>query len=95
MLSKNGISQLMKKKIGPAPRIGSLEGEIMNFTMGQNLKQLKLTLWAKKSINIVLEYTKRCGKATLGPHSGALAPDVHSIRNNANDTRLVFDVRRP
>jgi hypothetical protein len=60
----------MKKKIGPAPRIVSLEREIMNFTMGQNLKQLKLTLLAKKFMNIVLEYTKRCGKATLGGGGG-------------------------
>jgi len=29
------------------------------------------------------------------PHSGALAPDVHSIGNDVNDTWLVFDVRRP
>ena len=30
--------------------------------MGQNLKKMKLTFWA----NIVLEYTKRCRKATFG-----------------------------
>ena len=24
------------------------------------------------------------------PHSGALAPDVHSIQNDVNDTWLVF-----
>ena len=38
----------------------------MDFTMGQNLKKLKLTFWAKKSTDIVLEYTKRCGIATFG-----------------------------
>ena len=38
----------------------------MNFTMGQNLKFLKLTFWAEKFTKIVLEYTKRCGIATFG-----------------------------
>ena len=38
----------------------------MNFTMGQNLIFLKLMFWAKKSINIVLEYTKICGIAAFG-----------------------------
>ena len=32
----------------------------------RNLKKLKLTFWAKKSTNIVLEYTKICGIATFG-----------------------------
>ena len=38
----------------------------MDFTSGQNLKKLKLNFWAKKSTNIVLEYTNRCGIATWG-----------------------------
>ena len=38
----------------------------MNFKMGKNLKKIKLTFWAEKYTNIVLEYTKGCGIATLG-----------------------------
>ena len=37
----------------------------MDFTMGQNLKYLKLTFVAEKSTNIILEYTKRCGIETF------------------------------
>ena len=33
--------------------------------MDKKMKILKLTFWAKKSANIVLEYTKRCGIATF------------------------------
>ena len=29
-------------------------------------KKMKLTFWAQKSTNIVIEYTKRCGIATFG-----------------------------
>ena len=38
----------------------------MDFTMGRNLKILKLTFWAENFTKIVLEYTKRCGIATFG-----------------------------
>jgi hypothetical protein len=38
----------------------------MDFTMGQNLTNLKLTVWAEKSTNVVLEYTKSCGIAIFG-----------------------------
>jgi hypothetical protein len=41
----------------------------MDFTMGRDLKILKMTVWAAKSTNIVLEYTKRCGIATFGGFS--------------------------
>ena len=37
------------------------------FTMRHNKKnKLKLTFWAKKYTNIVLEYTKRCGISRFG-----------------------------
>ena len=38
----------------------------MDFTMERNLKKLKMTFWAKKSANVVLEYTIKCGIATFG-----------------------------
>ena len=34
--------------------------------MGKIVKFLKLSFWAQKSANIVLEYNKRCGIATFG-----------------------------
>ena len=36
------------------------------FYNEENVKKIKLTLWAKKSPNIVLEDTKRCGIAAFG-----------------------------
>ena len=51
----------------------------MDFTMGQNLNKLKLTLWAEKFTNIVLEYTKRCGIATFWWGGVCFLRKVHFI----------------
>ena len=42
----------MKKKVGPVPRGVSLEREIINFTMGQNLKKNEIDFLGWKPINI-------------------------------------------
>ena len=60
------ISKFTRKKIGLVQHVFRLKREIMDFTMGLNQQKLKLIFWAKKSTITVLEYNKRCGKATLG-----------------------------
>ena len=60
------ISELMKKKIGPTPHVVSLEREIHEFYNGAKPKKIEIDFLGQKPINIVLEYTKRCGKATFG-----------------------------
>ena len=57
------ISELMKKNIGPAPRVVSLDHGFYN---GAGPKKNEINFLGQKLINIVLEYTKRCGKATFG-----------------------------
>ena len=54
----------------------------MDFTIGQNLKKLKLIFWAKKSMNIILEYTKRCKIAIFGGINTAFAMLFFPPTNN-------------
>ena len=60
------LSELMKKKIGPAPPLVSLEREIMNFTMGQNQKKVKLTFWAERLSILFQIIPKDAEKQHLG-----------------------------
>ena len=60
------ISEIMKIKIGPAPRVVSLEREIMNFTMKQNLNELKLTFWAESQSTLFKSIPKDAEKQHLG-----------------------------
>ena len=56
----------MKKKIGPTPHVVSLEKEIHEFYNGAKPKKIEINFLGREPIIIVLEYTKRCGKATFG-----------------------------
>ena len=75
------------KEICLAQCIFSLKREIMNFTVGQKLKQLKLTFCANKPTNIVLEYSIRCGIATLGGGVGFLRK-VHLPNSRSNQKKI-------
>ena len=59
------ISKLMKRNWPGAKRIQFINGN-HGFYNGAKPKKFKLTFWAEKSTNIVLEYNKICGRSTFG-----------------------------
>ena len=56
----------MKRNWPGTARIYFINGNHGFHNGSKPKRKMKLTFWAEKNANIVLEYTKRCGIATFG-----------------------------